>query len=82
MTLPPPPSPLTETDREVLADKFAEHSIPKDREQRQEHFREKLRDSKRHDVPSTEELAERTGGDIETLRWGLRAVRFEDDAEE
>lgn len=45
MALPKPPSPLTETERDVLSAKFAEHEISEEQEQRQERFREKLQDS-------------------------------------
>lgn len=42
MALPNPPSPLTEEERETLSEKFAEHDISEEQDQRQEHFREKL----------------------------------------
>lgn len=44
MALPNPPSPLTEEEREVLSEKFADHEISAEQEQRQQQFREKLED--------------------------------------
>lgn len=45
MALPKPPAPLTEEERETLSEKFAEHEISEEQEQRQQRFREKLEDA-------------------------------------
>lgn len=44
MALPKPPAPLSEEEREALGEKFADHEISEEQRQRQETFREKLRD--------------------------------------
>jgi len=44
MTLPDPPTPLSEEERRALAEKFEEHEISEDQRERQQKYREKLKD--------------------------------------